>query len=269
MKHSHTLSGFCGTLFVASLFALVASCPARADGVSCLPTKDQIDISGAALATGGLCVTPPAPVSVIEGTNDIPLTWLVTNNTAGTLYLDYALWKITYESGDGTDTIVWPDVDGLVTPLAAGQTGAYTVSPYSPGPPDPDNNDNGIWDVNFTIEMSPTQEGLLITSPIIVGGCGFWAPTIGTPNPANLGVLNDLVNCNDPAQDPANINTPLFPGGIIGLSAVTDADENIQGTEPIGVDVTVNDVPEPGTLLLLGSGMLGLAGVVRRKLSRG
>jgi hypothetical protein len=263
MKLSRTLSGFCGTLVVASLLALVASCPVRAEGIACPPTAGQIAISGAALATGGLCVTPPGPVSVLEGTNDIPLTWLVTNRTAGTLYLDYALWTISYESGDPTDNIEYPVVEGFVTPLTPGQTGAYTVSPESPGPLD--SGDNGIYDVDFTIEMSPTQEGLDITSPIIVGGCGFWAPTVGTPNPANPGVLNDLVNCSDPAQNPANFNTPLFPGGIIGLSAVTDADENIQGTEPIGVDVTVNDAPEPGTLLLFCSGLLGLGCITRRE----
>ena len=36
-----------------------------------------------------------------------------------------------------------------------------------------------------------------------------------------------------------------------------------------GYSISPNPVtPEPGTLLLLGSGVLGIAGVVRRKLSR-
>ena len=32
-----------------------------------------------------------------------------------------------------------------------------------------------------------------------------------------------------------------------------------------GQPFTVNDTPEPGTLIMFGSGILGLAGVLRRK----
>jgi hypothetical protein len=49
-----------------------------------------------------------------------------------------------------------------------------------------------------------------------------------------------------------------------------DSDSNLlTGTGQFAVEVDYAATPEPGSLLLLGTGMLGLAGVVRRKLSRG
>jgi hypothetical protein len=39
--------------------------------------------------------------------------------------------------------------------------------------------------------------------------------------------------------------------------------------EDITFDAQVNDTPEPNTLLLFGSGLLGMAGMLRRKLRRG
>jgi hypothetical protein len=66
--------------------------------------------------------------------------------------------------------------------------------------------------------------------------------------------------------------------GDFGISAVTlqaAYTENVEeasrqkGDLEFGVLVKDASTPEPGSLLLLGTGMLGLAGVVRRKLSRG
>jgi hypothetical protein len=39
--------------------------------------------------------------------------------------------------------------------------------------------------------------------------------------------------------------------------------------EDITFDAQVNDTPEPGSLLLFGTGLLGMAGLLRHKLRRG
>jgi hypothetical protein len=62
----------------------------------------------------------------------------------------------------------------------------------------------------------------------------------------------------------------------LGVSMVTDAlivdtgGSDFGGVQHVGADfgVEVQDTPEPGSLILLGTGILGLAGVMRRKVSR-
>jgi PEP-CTERM motif len=61
-----------------------------------------------------------------------------------------------------------------------------------------------------------------------------------------------------------------------GLTAVTTGNANYQnygvpvfsgnGSAEIGLRLTAEEVPEPGSMVLLGTGALGLAGVLRRKL---
>jgi len=61
-----------------------------------------------------------------------------------------------------------------------------------------------------------------------------------------------------------------------GLTAVTSGNSNYSGYgvpifngnggAEIGLRLTEAAVPEPGTLVMLGTGALGLAGVLRRKL---
>lgn len=91
---------------------------------------------------------------------------------------------------------------------------------------------------------------------------------------ANLG-LNLL--WMDPAWDAIlDINrvTPCFFGGPVdfamsqSLRGVSDLDTPFEVSSNTNVSFDVTVIPEPATMILLGSGLLGLGGLVRRKMKK-
>jgi hypothetical protein len=58
------------------------------------------------------------------------------------------------------------------------------------------------------------------------------------------------------------------PADYVNDVVITLTDNNSDGIDRLD-NIGVTSTPEPNSLILLGSGMLGLAGVLRRKLGRG
>jgi hypothetical protein len=136
-----------------------------------------------------------------------------------------------------------------------------------------------VGEVNF----DATQQGGTLTQTFqSTGGAAtetlLWA-AMGSGN-ADGGEFTMILNGTQIAQfDTGNINGML--NGSLSASAPTIAGTNTleievtrrfisTGGTPFqwvtGVDVEGNGVPEPGSLVLMGSGVLGLAGVLRRKI---
>jgi len=141
-----------------------------------------------------------------------------------------------------------------------------------------------VGEVNF----DGTQQGGTLTQTFnSAGGAATvsldWA-VMGPGGNADGGEFTILINGTQVAQfDSGSINgNQLYNGVLSGNIANLNAGANtieidvtrryitVPNGTPFqwvtGVDVEGNGVPEPGSLVLMGSGVLGLAGVLRRKI---
>jgi hypothetical protein len=142
-----------------------------------------------------------------------------------------------------------------------------------------------VGETNFTGQQ---EGGTLTQSFQSAGGAGTvsmdWA-ALGAPNGGNAdgGEFTLILNGTQIAQfDTGSINANQLLNGILSANVtllngtntlqidVTRRFINLPGGTPYqfvtGVDVEGQGVPEPGSLVLMGSGVLGLAGVLRRKI---
>ncbi len=206
-------------------------------------------------------IMSPAGQSIPEGGGPVTLDFQVKNNSGMTLLLDYAFCAITHGPPDPSDFANFSGKDGdagLVSgalTIAAGATGDYEYSFTSPDPPDSGEPvDYGHDPVTFAIEMRPL--GMITPPPIqnISSAIGFvaWVDTSGTSGTPQDPALTDILAGNNPQPN------LLYSNGIIG----TDANGNPYGTS----FVNVFDVPEPGSISLLGAGISFLGLILRTKL---
>lgn len=121
---------------------------------------------------------------------------------------------------------------------------------------------NDFWTpLPASIETSPTHDML-----------GFLLGSLGGTSPMEITVYTNLTSYSWTGVSVPNVNTGLqFLGCVTSgeyLTAFKIASVNGQGYAPAITNVEIGDstVPEPGTFVMLGSGVLALAGVVRRRL---
>ncbi|MFZ0704684.1 MAG: PEP-CTERM sorting domain-containing protein [Candidatus Korobacteraceae bacterium] len=110
-----------------------------------------------------------------------------------------------------------------------------------------------------TFHVDPIQQMSWVSTPV-----NF---TLQAGNTYNFGVISDS------SADYGYIFPPINYSNN-GLTAITTGNDNysgygvpvFSGNGAAEIGLRLSEVPEPGSMILLGTGVLGLAGVLRRKL---
>lgn len=245
---------------------------------ACIPVAFLL-FSASAWANQFNCAQPPGQLiaisctggqSIPEGPATTLVSFTVKNNSGMNLILDYAFASIAHGGPDPTDLIHFSGLNGsgglpgglgsvpLFLPI--GGMGVFTYSVTSPPEIDDNPSDFGINPVTFSVEYSP---GTLVGVPVFIpGGNGalvFVANSnSGAINPAVLAQLLNFVN--NPPGCAMNFQPPCQPDPPLLLYA------NGITAGPVSTSVDVFDIPEPSTLLLGATGLLGLLGRARRRI---
>jgi len=128
-----------------------------------------------------------------------------------------------------------------------------------------------------TLGTGPTSIGIYLDQPVIGIGAWIQADWFG-PFTASITLLDSnllpMFTYNAAGNSTSVTGTGLFIGAYDGTADIWGAVFNTTATGfhdqdfAIGTAKIGAPIPEPGTLLLVGPSLLGLAGVVRRRLAR-